>query len=126
MPTRFLYHEFGIRGYQHRRMDHADGMTMFHIEQPRDKLRCPNCGTANVTCQGSQGAGVPQSADRSEACDADAVEGGLEREDSDGAKSAPAVYFTSRTSRATSMASAHRQRVLSGWRGGLSLDPAAI
>ena len=54
MPTRFLYHEFGIRGYQHRRMDHADGMTMFHIEQPRDKLRCPNCGTANVTCQGSQ------------------------------------------------------------------------
>jgi transposase len=54
MSTRFLYHEFGIRSYQHRRMDHADGMTVFHIEQPPDKLRCPNCGTANVTCQGSQ------------------------------------------------------------------------
>jgi hypothetical protein len=36
-------------------MDHADGMTVFHIEQPPDKLRCPNCGTADVTCQGSRG-----------------------------------------------------------------------
>ena len=54
MSTSLSCHEFGIRGYEHRRMDRSDWMTVFHIEQPRDKLRCPNCGTANVTCQGSQ------------------------------------------------------------------------
>jgi transposase len=47
-----LYHEFGIRGYEYRRVDRSDGTTVFHIEQPRDKQRCPNCGMANVTCQG--------------------------------------------------------------------------
>jgi transposase len=54
MSTSLLYHEFGICGYKHRRVDRGDGATVFHIEQPRDKLRCPSCGTANVTCQGSQ------------------------------------------------------------------------
>ena len=48
------YHEFGICGYQHRLVDRSDGTTVLHIEQPCDKLRCPNCGSANVTCQGSQ------------------------------------------------------------------------
>ena len=28
---------------------------MFHIEQPRDMLRCAHCGSANVTRQGSRG-----------------------------------------------------------------------
>lgn len=53
MSTSLLYHEFGLRGYVHRRVDRSGGMTVFHIEQPRDKLRCPRCGTADVTRKGS-------------------------------------------------------------------------
>ena len=54
MSTSLLYHEFGIRGYQHVRTDRGEGATVFHIEQPRDKLRCAHCGSANVTRQGSR------------------------------------------------------------------------
>jgi len=54
MSTSLLYHELGLRGYVHRRVDRSGGMTVFHIEQPRDKLRCPRCGSADVTCQGSR------------------------------------------------------------------------
>ena len=54
MSTSLLYHEFGIRGYQHVRTDRGEGATVFHIEQPRDKLRCAHCGSANVTRQGSK------------------------------------------------------------------------
>lgn len=54
MSTSLLYHEFGIRGYEHRRMDRSGGTTVFHIEQPRHKLRCAHCGSENVTRQGSR------------------------------------------------------------------------
>ena len=54
MSTSLLHHDFGIRGYGYRRVDRSGGMTVFHIEQPRDKLWCPGCGTADVTCKGSR------------------------------------------------------------------------
>lgn len=48
MSTSLLYHAFGIRGDQYRSTEyHAGGMTI-RIEQPREKLCCPSCGSPRV------------------------------------------------------------------------------
>jgi transposase len=48
MSTSLLYHAFGIRGYQYRSTEyHSGGMTI-RIEQPREKLCCPGCGSRKV------------------------------------------------------------------------------
>ena len=52
MSTRLLYHMFGIRGYQYRTADFAEGRACFTIEQPRERYRCPECGSAAVHAQG--------------------------------------------------------------------------
>jgi transposase len=52
MSTSLLYHTYGIRGYEYRRTEYIDGSVLFHIEQPRAKLRCPRCGTAKVVARG--------------------------------------------------------------------------
>src|SRR5437868_1968122 len=52
MSTSLLYNMFGIRGYDYRRTDYHDGAACFAVEQPREKYRCPVCGSAAVNAQG--------------------------------------------------------------------------
>jgi transposase len=56
MSTSLLYHAFGIRGYRHVRTDYGEGAVLFTITQNRHTLRCPVCGSADVTAHG----GVPR------------------------------------------------------------------
>ncbi len=52
MSTSLLYHRFGIVGYRYVRQTFEPGMTTFRIEQPRERLRCSHCGSADVWAQG--------------------------------------------------------------------------
>jgi transposase len=52
MSTSLLYHRFGIVGYRYVRQQFMAGATVFHIEQPRDRLRCSHCGSDAVWAQG--------------------------------------------------------------------------
>ena len=42
--TSFVYHTFGIRGYQHHRTEYRKGSAFHHIELRDDKRRCRGCG----------------------------------------------------------------------------------
>ncbi len=52
MSTTLLYRAFGIRGYEYRRTDYLDGRVCFTLEQPRERYRCSQCGSAAVHAQG--------------------------------------------------------------------------
>jgi transposase len=52
MSTSLLYHGFGIRGYCYTRTEYVEGKVIFHIEQPREKLRCAACGSVDVVLRG--------------------------------------------------------------------------
>jgi transposase len=52
MSTSLLYHAFGLAGYRYVRQDFREGQVIFRIEQPRERLRCPDCGSDNVWAQG--------------------------------------------------------------------------
>jgi transposase len=52
MSTSLLYQAFGIRGYQYRSVNFFEGSVCFNLEQPREKHRCPECGSAAVHAQG--------------------------------------------------------------------------
>jgi transposase len=52
MSTSLLYHGFGLVGYRYVRQEFREGQVIFHIEQPRERLRCPCCGSAEVWAQG--------------------------------------------------------------------------
>jgi transposase len=56
MSTSLLYHAFGIRGYRYVRTDYCEGAVLFTIAQNRHTLRCPVCGSKDVTAHG----GVPR------------------------------------------------------------------
>ena len=53
MSTSLLYHAFGLRGYRHLTSSYEGGRVTFRISQPRDQLRCPDCGSDTVWAQGS-------------------------------------------------------------------------
>jgi transposase len=53
MSTSLLYHAFGLRGYQHQSMQCVKGRMFFWIKQPRERLRCSECGTEHVLAQGT-------------------------------------------------------------------------
>jgi transposase len=53
MSTSLLYHGFGLVGYHYVRQEFHEGKVIFHIEQPRERLRCAHCGSADVWAQGS-------------------------------------------------------------------------
>jgi transposase len=53
MSTSLLYHGFGIRGYQYIRTEYLKGQVHFAIRQPRKTLRCPACGSREVSPHGS-------------------------------------------------------------------------
>jgi transposase len=52
MSTSLLYHAFGLVGYRYVRQEFREGRMVFRIEQPRQRLRCPDCGGDNVWAQG--------------------------------------------------------------------------
>jgi transposase len=52
MSTSLLYHRFGIVGYHYVHQKFEAGVTLFRIEQPRERLRCSACGSDNVWAQG--------------------------------------------------------------------------
>jgi transposase len=54
MSSCLLYHMFGIRGYEYRRVDFHAGRACFTIEQPRERLRCSECGSPGVPSQGHE------------------------------------------------------------------------
>jgi transposase len=53
MSTSLLYHAFGIRGYQHQSTYFQEGRLFFWIRQPRERLRCSECGSDQVLAQGA-------------------------------------------------------------------------
>jgi transposase len=53
MSTSLLYHAFGARGYDYVSTAFQEGEVYFQIEQPRDRLRCAECGADHVWVQGS-------------------------------------------------------------------------
>ncbi len=53
MSTSLLYHAFGLVGYRYVRQEFREGQVIFHIEQPRERLRCSHCGSVDVWAQGS-------------------------------------------------------------------------
>jgi transposase len=52
MSTSLLYHRFGIVGYRYVSQEFLSGSTFFRIEQPRERLRCSDCGSDEVHAQG--------------------------------------------------------------------------
>jgi len=52
MSTSLLYHGFGLVGYRYVRQEFQGGRVTFHIEQPRERLRCPHCRSDAVWAQG--------------------------------------------------------------------------
>jgi len=54
MSTSLLYHMFGIRGYEYRKTDFFKGRACFTIEQPRERYRCSECGSAAGSCPFSE------------------------------------------------------------------------
>lgn len=53
MSTTLLYHRFGIQGYTYCSQHFAKDATFFRIEQPRERLRCSECGSPAVWIHGS-------------------------------------------------------------------------
>ena len=47
-----LYHRFGLVGYHYVNQQFVAGGTIFRIEQPRERLRCSECGSDEVWAQG--------------------------------------------------------------------------
>ena len=54
MSTSLLYHSFGLVGYRYVNQSFQGGKVTFRIEQPRERLRCPQCGDADVWAQGGE------------------------------------------------------------------------
>src|SRR5271169_6563969 len=52
MSTTLLYQAFGVRGYRYRRTDFVEGSVCFTLQLPRERFRCPECGSAAVHAQG--------------------------------------------------------------------------
>jgi transposase len=54
MSTSLLYHSFGLVGYRYVSQSFQGGQVTFRIEQPRERLCCPQCGDADVWAQGGE------------------------------------------------------------------------
>src|SRR5258707_10342790 len=52
MSSSLLYRAFGIRGYEYHGTTFIGGQVCFTLEQPRERYRCSNCGSAAVHAQG--------------------------------------------------------------------------
>src|SRR5580700_4057423 len=54
MSTSLLYHAFGVVGYRYVSQTFEGGRVTVRIEQPRERLRCPQCGGTEVWAQGGE------------------------------------------------------------------------
>jgi transposase len=54
MSTSLLYHAFGIIGYHYCSQHFQEGKVTFRIEQPRERLRCPQCHGEDVWVRGHE------------------------------------------------------------------------
>jgi transposase len=54
MSTSLVYQGFGIVGYRYVRQTFQGGRMTIRIEQPRERLRCPQCGSREVWAQGGE------------------------------------------------------------------------
>ena len=52
MSTSFLYHAFGIRGFQYVRTQYQDGQVILTIRQQPETCRCSACGSPQVISRG--------------------------------------------------------------------------
>jgi len=52
--TSLLYHAFGARGYRCLRTDFHEAEVIFTIDQPRERYRCSQCGSAHVLAHGGE------------------------------------------------------------------------
>jgi len=52
MSTSFLYHAFGIRGYEYVRTEYQDGQVIFTIQQKPETCHCSACGSRKVISRG--------------------------------------------------------------------------
>jgi transposase len=52
MSTSFLYHGFGIQGYEYLRTRYTGGTISFSIRQKPEELHCPVCGSYRVKPRG--------------------------------------------------------------------------
>jgi transposase len=52
MSTTLLYRAFGLVGYRYASQRFEGGRVTFHIEQPRERLRCPGCDSSEVWIHG--------------------------------------------------------------------------
>jgi len=52
MSTSLLYHGFGLVGYRYCSQHFEGGQVIFCIDKPRERLRCPCCGSDQVWAQG--------------------------------------------------------------------------
>jgi transposase len=52
MSTSLLYHAFGLVGYHYCSQRFEAGQVIIRIDKPRERLRCPSCGSAEVWSQG--------------------------------------------------------------------------
>lgn len=52
--TSLLYHAFGARGYRCQRTDFIEGEVILTIDQPRERYRCGQCGSACVIAHGGE------------------------------------------------------------------------
>lgn len=54
MSTSLLFHAFCIRDYKHTKTEYKKREVIFCIENDSMKLRCPKCGTKDVTLRGKK------------------------------------------------------------------------
>ena len=54
MSTALLYHMCNIRGYRQRSMKYVSGGVEIAIEQPRERIVCPNCQSTNIILKGGK------------------------------------------------------------------------
>lgn len=52
MSTTLLYQAFGVAGYTYRSQHFSNGCIFLCIDQPRERLRCSQCGSAAVWIRG--------------------------------------------------------------------------
>lgn len=53
MSTSFLYHGFGLVGYEYVRTQYEGGAVIFSIKRQRGKIRCPVCRSRDIIFRGT-------------------------------------------------------------------------
>jgi hypothetical protein len=48
MSADLIYHAFGLKGYCVHSIRHENNEFILETRQPRETLRCPDCGSARV------------------------------------------------------------------------------